>query len=90
MSLLEMLESGLDEGRSITASTHNSSRVDPGFVLEWETKGVYFNHAYSLKSVDVQGGKITLDNPHGPHTKDIVIDVEDFQKVYSTFSMETH
>ena len=88
--ILDDLQLALDERRAVTAGTHNKTTLDDAFVAKWEGVGVYFNHAYSVRSVDVAGGKIVLDNPHGPHAKDIIMDVEDFKQVYSSYTMERH
>jgi hypothetical protein len=86
--MLRHLRTSLDEGRAIVASTHAKTGLDADFIAEWEAKGLYFNHAYSLKDIDVQAGKVTLDNPHGPHTRDVVLDIAEFNEVYSGLNVE--
>ena len=79
----------MDEGRPITAGAHSESTTDTAFNQAGKAEGVVFNHAYSLKSVDVENGTLTLDNPWGPNVKDLVIDIEKFQKYFQSLNIST-
>ena len=87
--LLQTLKTAMDEGRPITAGAHSESTTDTAFNQAGKAEGVVFNHAYSLKSVDVENGTLTLDNPWGPNVKDLVIDIEKFQKYFQSLNIST-
>jgi hypothetical protein len=40
------------------------------------------NHSYAVVAIDPLTEQITLRNPHGPHTPDIVVDFSDARKVF--------
>ena len=82
--LLQTLKSAMDEGRPVTVGAHSESATDTAFNQAGKAEGVVFNHAYSLKEVDVERGTLTLDNPWGPNVKDLVIDIDKFQKFFQS------
>ncbi len=87
-TMLRYLKQSMDDGRPITAGARAESKTDTAFNQAAKQEGVVLNHAYSLKDVDVDAGTLTLDNPWGPTTKDLVIDIDKYQQYFSGADVE--
>ncbi|MGB0637719.1 MAG: C2 family cysteine protease [Myxococcota bacterium] len=79
--LLMRMKQALDSREPIAAGTYNFND-DKSMRSAAESLNIYANHAYSVESVNVDAGTVSLQNPWGSsHPTDVRI--EDFKKYYS-------
>ncbi len=85
--LLMRMKQSLDSREPIAAGTHNFND-DKSMRSAAESLNIYANHAYSVESVNVDAGTVSLQNPWGSsHPTDISI--ADFKKYYSRLDIGT-
>lgn len=74
------IQIALDEGKPVTVDSRNLES-DAELTREANGRNVYWNHAYAPEEVDLNGGKLDLQNPWGSdHVNDLPVDL--FLKYY--------
>lgn len=77
---LAALAEGIASGR-IAATTDSWSKESPGFDFDlYDDKNIVASHAYAIERIDLDAGRVHLDNPHGRN--DLVLTIEEYQRSF--------
>jgi len=86
-AILHRMSDALENKEPIAVGTYNFND-DATARAAAEKLNIYANHAYSVESVDLDAGTVTLQNPWGMrHPTDVSI--EDFRKYYKRLEIGT-
>ena len=81
--LLTALAEAEEKQLPMTMGSRTEKSFDEKELEAMHEEGVHCNHAYSVIEVDREGRKVRLYNPHGPQTKQPLLEIEEVKKYYS-------